>query len=223
MTLLARLSSVVNGMFWLVRAGGLRDRLQCLDELGRRLRRLERQLDTLEGSAGQALRDIREAVQEARQHATQAGWAQAGDLRAFEKRVSSQNGEDGILEEILHRVGAGNSFFVEFGVETGVECNCAWLAREKGWHGLFLEAEETLFRSLVGRYQDRPGVRCLQAKVTSANIEALLEASSVPPEFAVLSIDIDGNDYWVWAAIKRWRPRIVVIEYNASHPPPKNG
>ena len=57
--------------------------------------------------------------------------------------------------------------------------------------------------------------------VTSANIEGLLEANGVPSEFDLLSIDIDGNDYWIWAAIQRWRPRVVVIEYNASFPPPR--
>jgi hypothetical protein len=215
------MSSIVNGMFWLVRAGGLRGRLELLEELGQRLQQLERQLGTREALAGNALDDIRQGLRQAQRHDSQARWAQAGDLRAFEKRASSQNGEDGILREILNRVGAGSRFFVEFGVETGVECNCALLAREEGWQGLFLESEEALFRSLVQNYRDRPGARCVQARVTSASIEALLEAHSVPPEFDLLSIDIDGNDYWVWAAIRRWRPRIVVIEYNASHPPPR--
>jgi hypothetical protein len=56
--------------------------------------------------------------------------------------------------------------------------------------------------------------------VTSRNIEELLAAHQVPVDFDVLSIDIDGNDYWVWKAIQRWQPRLVVIEYNADYPPP---
>lgn len=221
MTLRARLASAVSGALWLVRAGGLRDRSRRLDELAVRLQELERKLDAPRASGDRAPGEIGQAVREARRNETEAGWRQAGDLRAFERRVFSQNGEDGILQEILNRVGEGGRFFVEFGVESGAECNCAWLVREKGWQGLFIEPEEAQYRALVERYRDRPGARCLREKVTSANIEALLGAHGVPPELDVFSIDIDGNDYWVWAAVRRWRPRVVVIEYNASHPPPR--
>src|SRR5205807_4442464 len=70
------------------------------------------------------------------------------DLRHFERRVSSQNGEDGILEEILRRVGTKIKYFVEFGVESGRECNCARLVREEDWHGLFIEPDPELFAEL---------------------------------------------------------------------------
>jgi hypothetical protein len=62
-------------------------------------------------------------------------------------------------------------------------------------------------------------VRCARALVSSDTIEALLAQHQVPAELDLLSIDIDGNDYWVWEAIRGWRPRVVVIEYNASHDP----
>jgi hypothetical protein len=110
---------------------------------------------------------------------------------------------------------------VEFGVESGAECNCAYLAREAGWGGLFLEADAADFEKLRERYRDRPAVRCARAAVTSKNIEALLEEHWVPEDFDLLSIDIDGNDYWVWQAVRRWRPRVVAIEFNPFHLPPK--
>ena len=145
----------------------------------------------------------------------------AGDLRAFERQVFSQNGEDGILEEILRRIGIETKSFVEFGVESGIECNCARLAREQLWRGLFIEGDSTQFKNLSNRYRSYGGVRCVRAWVTPAGIEDLLATNDVPLNFDVLSIDIDGNDYWVWSAIKRWRPRVVAIEYNASYPPPR--
>jgi hypothetical protein len=147
-------------------------------------------------------------------------WWQAGDLRAFERRTYSQNGEDGIIKELLRRIGVKHRFFVEFGVETGAECNCARLAREEQWSGLFLEASTDHFAHLEENYRALPAVRCRQTAVTSQNIEELLAANQVPADFDVLSIDIDGNDYWVWKAIERWQPRIVVIEYNPAYPPP---
>ena len=148
-------------------------------------------------------------------------WAQAGDLRGYEKQVFSQNGEDGILEEILRRVGAPDTYFVELGAETGAEGNCVLLARERGWQGLFIEADQGKYVELAARYREHPGVRTVAGRVTSSNIEELLAANEVPPEFGLLSIDIGGNDYWVWSAMRRWRPRVVVIEYNAAFPPPR--
>jgi tetratricopeptide (TPR) repeat protein len=145
----------------------------------------------------------------------------AWDLRAFERRMHSQNGEDGILYEILRRVGVGPRFCVEFGAEDGHQGNTAYLIREEGWAGLLLEADEASYRRLAERYIERPDVRCVHAAVTAENIEDLLAAHGVPQDLDVLSIDIDGNDYWVWAAVKAWRPRVVVIEYNASYPPPR--
>jgi hypothetical protein len=147
-------------------------------------------------------------------------WWQSGDLRAFERRVYSQNGEDGIIKELLRRIGVKHRWFVEFGVETGVECNCARLAREEQWSGLFLEASPELFPHLAENFRALPAVRCQQTAVTSRNIEEILEANQVPADFDLLSIDIDGNDYWVWKAIQRWQPRVVVIEYNPAYPPP---
>ncbi len=111
-------------------------------------------------------------------------------------------------------------YFVEFGVESGTQCNCARLACVEGWAGLFLEADAEHFAKLTANYRDCPRVRCVREVVTSANIEALLAAQEVPADLDVLSIDIDSNDYWVWRAVHRWRPRLVVIEYNATHPPP---
>ncbi|QJW99910.1 FkbM family methyltransferase [Frigoriglobus tundricola] len=221
MALIARLRSTVGGMLWLVRAGGLRTRLQRLDEVSTRLDQIERQMETREAASAEAVGSVLQAVRDLGQQSTRGRLEQARDLRAFENRVHSQNGEDGILREILGRIGTTNRFFVEFGVESGSECNCAELVFGQQWHGLFLEAADHYFRSLSERYREHPGVKCVQAIVTSTNIENLLEANGVPTEFDVLSIDIDGNDYWVWSAIRRWRPRVVVIEYNASFPPPR--
>jgi hypothetical protein len=86
---------------------------------------------------------------------------------------------------------------------------------------LFLEADPAKFTALGAGYRDKPNVRTVHSRVTAQNIEDLLAANAVPAEFDVLSIDIDGNDYWVWSAIRRWRPRLVVIEYNAAYPPPR--
>jgi len=141
-------------------------------------------------------------------------------INAYERRRSSQNGEDGILHEIFRRIGTTTPFFVEFGVEDGRECNTAALVRA-GWQGLMIEGDPAKFRALSANYADAAGLRVVNAYVTAENIATLLAANGVPRELDLLSIDIDGNDYWLWEALAAYRPRVVAIEYNGAHPPPE--
>jgi hypothetical protein len=128
------------------------------------------------------------------------------DLTRYERRVFSQNGEDGIVEAILARIGAGARTCVEVGAEDGAECITRRLAEREGWWSLLLDAEHEV-----------PERRLRRALVTAENVDALLRDGGVPPDLDLLAIDVDGNDYWIWAALsERWRPRVVVIEYNAQ-------
>jgi len=139
-------------------------------------------------------------------------------LTRFERRVFSQNGEDGVLAELLRRVGAGSRWFVEFGTENGAEGNCVFLADVLGWPGLFIEGDECSYAALERRYSGNASVHTQRAVVSPDNVEELFARAGVPPEPAVLSIDVDGNDYWIWRAITSYSPRIVVIEYNSHWP-----
>ena len=142
-----------------------------------------------------------------------------GELTPFEYRVFSQNGEDGVIAEILRRIGATSRFFVEFGVGEGLEGNCVLLADVFGWSGLFIEADDAWFAALEAKYRHSPHVRTVRALVTPSNVNDLFAAADVPDEPDVLSIDIDTHDYWVWDAIVGYRPKLVVIEYNAALDP----
>lgn len=138
------------------------------------------------------------------------------DLAPFELRVFSMNGEDGVLQEIIRRVGATSNSFIEFGTESGVEANCVYLADVAGWSGHFIEADATNHAAIELKYRSNPRVSTARAMVTPANVERLFAAAGIEKEFDVLSIDIDSHDYWVWEAITDYRPRVVVIEYNAA-------
>ncbi len=139
-------------------------------------------------------------------------------LSRFEHRVFSQNGEDGVLCELLRRIGVVSSSFVEFGIETGIEGNCVFLADVMGWSGLFIEPREEAARALKRKYAGNAYVRTKRAFVVPGNVEELFADAGVPVELDVLSIDVDGNDYWILAAVTGYAPRIVVIEYNAHWP-----
>lgn len=141
------------------------------------------------------------------------------DLTGYEYQVCSQNGEDGVLAEILRRIGVREPWFVEFGVETGSEGNCVALADLGGWQGLFLEADPGAHHHLNQKYRWTDAVRTLHAAVTPENVQDLFAQAGVPERLDVLSIDIDGGDYWVWQAIERYQPRVVVVEYNSALDP----
>lgn len=137
-----------------------------------------------------------------------SGRADAQDLNnllPFERHVYSQNGEDGVIEEVFRRVGAGSKFAVEFGVESGKECNTR-LLKEFGWQVLQMDGDKS------------PGI--VQEYITAENINQIFKKHHVPYDLDFLGIDIDSNDYWVWKALEPgYKPRLVVIEYNAHFAP----
>lgn len=135
-------------------------------------------------------------------------------------RSFSQNDEDGILQEILKRIGIANRTFVEFGVQDGLQSNTRLLLYQ-GWRGLWIEADRAAcaeIQSGFGREIAARQLQVLNSFVTAENISGLIDSAGVG-EIDVLSIDIDGNDYWIWDAI-RCKPRVIIIEYNARFHPP---
>jgi hypothetical protein len=131
------------------------------------------------------------------------------DLGQFENHLVSQNGEDGIIEMILSKIGTSSKFCVEFGAYDGFHCSNTLQLRNAGWKALLLDdSHENL------------EVNLHKAFICKENINELFEKYYVPYDLDFLSIDIDFNDFHVWQAISdAYRPRLVVIEYNATFPP----
>lgn len=140
------------------------------------------------------------------------------NIRNFEFKKYSQNGEDGIIEEIFKRVGTQSNFFVEFGVEDGKECNSRYLLQEKGWKGLWIDGSTSNVDKAKKEFQSYP-LQVEQKFITAENIQEILVNHQVPKDLDLLSIDVDGNDYWILKALSAYRPRLLVIEYNASYLP----
>lgn len=138
-------------------------------------------------------------------------------INHHEMKAYSQNGEDGILLYIFSRIGTTNRQFIEFGIGDGSECNAANLVINFGWQGLMLDNSAGNVQKARAFYQERAGqVKIVEASVTKENINRLFKQQAVQGELDLLSIDIDGNDYWVWQAIDVVQPRVVVMEYNAT-------
>lgn len=130
-------------------------------------------------------------------------------LSLFEKKVFSQQGEDGVTEKIFSVIGSTNRYYVEFNVGNGEESNTRYFKQCMNWDGV-----------LFDRYHDVPSINLHREPITAENINVVFEKYQVPEEFDLLSIDDDFNDFHIWNALdSKYRPRVVIIEYNATHLP----
>ena len=141
--------------------------------------------------------------------------SQKQQLKLKEFKIYSQGGEDGVINYIFSKIGTKNKKFIEFGVEDGKECNTANLSMNFDWNGLLIEGDRQDASDARKFYKDKP-VKVVNSFVTKENINKLFSENEITGEIDLLSIDIDGNDYWVWDAINVVNPRVVIIEYNSS-------
>jgi FkbM family methyltransferase len=138
-------------------------------------------------------------------------------INHFESRRHSQNGEDGILAEIFRRIGITDRRFVEIGAGDGTE-NCTRELVAEGFGGVWIEGDAVA--AARARATALPGVTVVGQRIDRDNLLPLLAAALVPAEPDLVVIDVDGNDYWLWRELAAGhRPRVVVVEYNASYRP----
>jgi hypothetical protein len=149
-----------------------------------------------------------------------AGVSTRPSLSDIEFRSFSQNGEDGVLLYIFSVVGVTNKRVVEICAGDGIECNSANLIVNHGWEGLLFDGDAgklELGRDLYARLADtflRPP-KLVHSWITAENVNEQISCHGFTGEIDLLSLDVDGNDYWIWKAIGCVRPRVVVLEYNA--------
>ncbi len=146
-----------------------------------------------------------------------AGSGRLPELKDTGYRVFSQFEEDGKLLFIFSVLGMTHKTFVEIGSDDGVNSNSANLYFNFGWHGLFIDGNpksikrgEKFFSKYPHPWYYKPKFLC--SKVSRENVNDLIEGAGYKGEIGLLSIDIDGNDYWVWDAISVIDPQVVIIE-----------
>ena len=166
----------------------------------------------------EALNRIRQAL--GRIEFRQTMGSQVTRLKDVEFPVYSQWGEDGIIQYLLQRVPTERSIFVEFGVGDYTESNTRFLLQNNNWAGLVIDGspDHTAFikkDSIYWRFNLK--VEC--AFIDRENINRIIAGAGISGDIGILSIDIDGNDYWVWQAIDCISPRIVICEYNSLFGP----
>ena len=139
----------------------------------------------------------------------------AKDLQSHEFKVSSQNGEDGIIQFLIEHIEIANPVFIEFGVENYTECNTKFLLTNNNWSGLVIDgSQENINQIVKSTIYWKHNLKAANAFITKENVNDLFRQNGLEGEIGLLSVDIDGNDYWVWQAIDSVNPAIVVTEYN---------
>jgi hypothetical protein len=133
-------------------------------------------------------------------------------------RVFSEADEDGIPHFIFSVIGLGTRRLVDIGAGQIHGSNTTNLIVNGGWSGLLIDGDPNNVNALAAFYGASPDTknwppRCVQAVVTAENVNRLLEENGLTGEIDLLSIDVDGNDYWIWKAIDVVTPRVVVVEY----------
>ncbi len=136
-------------------------------------------------------------------------------------RLFSQFEEDGLLLYLFAAIGVERHRFVDIGSADGINSNCANLAVNFGWHGLFIEGEPGKVARGRAYYAKHPDTfvyppTFVQAIVQRENVNELIRGAGVSGVVDLLSIDIDGNDYWVWEALDAIAPRVVIVETNVA-------
>jgi hypothetical protein len=137
------------------------------------------------------------------------------NIQDYEIRVFSQWGEDGIIQLLLRLLEVPRKIFVEFGVHNYTESNTRFLLLNNNWAGLVIDASaENISYIKKDPIYWQHNLKAVHAFVNKDNINTIISENGIEGEIGLLSIDIDGNDYWVWQAINTIQPAIVIIEYN---------
>jgi hypothetical protein len=181
----------------------IKDQFLLLREINERLKRLQQAVGRIEG---------RQLIAKDTSH-----------FSSYEFQIYSQWGEDGIIQYILSRVNIEHSVFVEFGVENYMEANTRFLLVNDNWSGLVIDGDQDNINSIK---QDsiywKYNLKAECAFIDKDNINELIRSNGITGDIGILSVDIDGNDYWVWDAINVIKPRIVICEYNSLFGPEKS-
>ncbi len=138
------------------------------------------------------------------------------NIQDAEFKVFSQFGDDGILQYLVEQTRPEVETFIEFGVQDYSEANTRFLLLNNNWRGLILDGDLQAMTALHSKdIYWRHDLTCEGAFITRENVNQLFSDNGFSGEIGLLSVDIDGNDYWVWEAINVVNPVIVTVEYNS--------
>lgn len=149
-------------------------------------------------------------------------WSNKGSkLNIFAKNITSQHGEDGILEYILQNIPEYPKVCVDIGAWDGKNLsNIYTLWHDRQWKGILIEANEQRFKNILRDYGNF-NIIAFNQMITpkeDGSIDSLFRQNNIDREVGVLSIDIDSFDYYVWKYMEYVNTKIIIIEHNHTIP-----
>ncbi len=137
-------------------------------------------------------------------------------LKEIEFKIFSQFGDDGIIQWLINKVDFKEKTFIEFGVQDYKESNTRFLMMNDNWSGMVIDGSSRNIKKIVNSsYYWRYDLQAVSAFITQKNINDLLASAGFGRDLGLLSIDIDGMDYWIWQSIEVVNPRLLIVEYNS--------
>ena len=143
----------------------------------------------------------------------------------YAKDIYSQNGEDGIIEELLNRLHITSGWVCEFGAWDGIHLSNTFnLIKNKNFSAVLIEGDSDKFKDLLSTQKMYPTIIAINKYVdynitSNDTLDKILQETEIPSDFDILSIDIDSYDYHVWESVKLYNPKIVIIEIESSISP----
>jgi hypothetical protein len=142
---------------------------------------------------------------------------------SFRKNINSQNGEDGIIEQIFKMINVQNGNFIEFGAWDGKHLSNTLKLFHEGWSGIFIEGDNEKFQTLINNFKNNKNISCINKFVGYTNddsLDTIIQDSSFKNKiFDFISIDVDGLDYFIFEKMNKYLPKVVCIEVSSGHSP----
>lgn len=126
--------------------------------------------------------------------------------------VYSQFGEDGLIAAIFERIGIKSRWCFEVGAADGVFFSNTKLWRDKDWDAVLIEADADSFAKLKAFQSSR--VRCVHERIAPDSLDRILAEHNVPDDLDLGVIDVDGQDYWIFNGLEKYRPRLLTVEFS---------
>lgn len=144
------------------------------------------------------------------------------NLLSYGRDITSEHGEDGIIAQIFKIIGVESRWCVELGALNGKHGSNVWqLLRNEGWSGVLIEADKTYFEKLQQEFAGMAGVHGVNAFISfegPQSLDTIFARTPLPQRFDLFSLDIDGNEYHLWDSMDKYRPRVMLVEFNPTIP-----
>lgn len=136
----------------------------------------------------------------------------------YKKNIFSQNGEDGVIDEILKRLNLNDKWCCEFGAWDGKHLSNTFNLVSKGYNAVYIEGDSNKFKDLLNTCNEYPNIKPINkfVGIDKDTLDDILSETNIPKDFSLLSIDVDSIDYQIWKSFVNYRPIVVIIEIHSG-------